>query len=330
MEFFIKSGKVVIVTTFLFLCFSVHAEELCSYKNSAKKIITVKSKKSVPSRYRKKAYCFDTKPQTMAAPNQIELKGNVRKESISTSLGRMNLKWPRTAEKLFGRTPVRALSDVARTASRFLKVAGFSNKVRNLDVEWDFVFMDEEVSADQIPRYLVDNCHPGWMLPPAKIYIVAQRVVHGCGSKDFKPGYVADGDLAKVLLHEIGHSIEFQLLDKKQNSVRGLAEGFASWFEQESAEYSSLIAKGSTKDYYFGLAKKSIDQNPNRFIFRGSAYDYARASLYYHAVVNRGSIGHLMDIYDYQVQGIDFFSAVGKRMGWSQSRHDEEVAKLVR
>ena len=320
--------KNIILLSFLFNL-PIFAQEICQYQDNTGKIIIVENIKRVPAKYKKKVVCFTNQNQLLAKPEDIDLGKAIRSQSISTSLGRMNLRWPRKVESLFGRTPVRALSDAAKTASRYLKIAGFSDAVRNPDINWQVVFMDEDLPESQIPQYLVSNCHPGWMTPPANIYIVAQRVVNGCGDKTYKPGYVADADLARVLLHEIGHSIEFRLLNDRQNPSRGLAEGFASWFEQESADYSSIIPKGSVKEYYFSLAKKSVLANPFDFQFQGSGLDYARASLFFHIIVKRGSIGHLMDVYNYLNQGINFESAVEKRMGWNLKRHYEEANKLV-
>ena len=41
----------------------------------------------------------------MAQPEDVKLKGTVRKESISSSIGHIELRWPRKVELLFGRTP---------------------------------------------------------------------------------------------------------------------------------------------------------------------------------------------------------------------------------
>ncbi|MEX0596507.1 MAG: hypothetical protein WD512_08390, partial [Candidatus Paceibacterota bacterium] len=60
-----------------------------------------------------------------------------------------------------------------------------------------------------------------------------------------------------------------------------------------------------------------------------SAGDYARASVYYQAIVTKGSLAHLMDIYDYQIQGQNFFAAVNSRMSWTPERLEQEVRKYL-
>ncbi len=320
---------IILLASFL-LTSGAHAER-CIYTNSQGQKREVQGQKLIPKQYLANAFCEQSSApqQILADPKDLELEGNLRTESIATSLGRMELRWPREVEKLFGRTPVRALADAARTSKMFVNLSGFRPEVRSIDLDWQVVFMSEKLPTAQIPQYLVDNCHPGWMLPPAKIYLVAERIVNGCGGKTFKPGYVADADLMKVLLHEIGHVVEFQILGQKQNRERAWAEGFASWFEQESAEYSSAIPKGEVRNFYKNLAIKAIYNSPDRFVFEGSAGDYARASMFYQAVVSRGSLAHLMDIYDYQKSGQSFFQAINSRMSWSEQSLVQEVNKYL-
>lgn len=310
---------------------TVVSAERCLYINAQGQKREVLGQKLIPKQYLSTAVCESAPaPQVMMAdPKDLNLEGNLRTESITTSLGRMELRWPREVEKLFGRTPVRALADAARTSKTFINLSGFRPELRSIDLNWQVVFMSEKLPTAQIPEFLVSNCHPGWMLPPAKIYLVAERIVNGCGGKTFKPGYVADADLMKVLLHEIGHVIEFQMLGQRQNQQRAWAEGFASWFEQESAEHSPAIPKGEVRNFYKNLAIKSVRYSPDRFVFKGTAEDYARASAYYQAVVTRGSLAHLMDIYDYQKAGQNFFTAINNRMSWSEQRLTQEVNKYL-
>ena len=96
------------------------------------------------------------------------------------------------------------------------------------------------------------------MTPPANIYVVAQRVVAGCGGSKKVKTSVADSELAEVLLHEMGHSIEYQLLAQGIGRERARSEGFATWFEQYASEKSAIIKSGSVKKEHFDLAKASV------------------------------------------------------------------------
>jgi len=307
-------------------------KEVFMYQTSEGKFVQVRSRAKVPLKYRDAARCFDEKPSPyLAKPDEINLKGTSRKVDMASSVGRIELRWPRKIETLFGRTPERAVADAGRTVSRVLKQSGFPLALRTIDLDWKIVFMDEELPEKQIPTMLVNRCHPAWMTPPANIYVVAQRVVAGCGGAKPPGSRVADSQLAQVLLHEMGHVLEYHLLQGQVLRNRMRAEGFASWFEQYSSDYSSVIKKGTVKDYYLKLAKSSVGQSPNTFYFGGTASDYARASLYFHAVVERKRVKGLMDVYQTMVdEKIDYFSAVKKKFYWSDKKFGEEVLRVVK
>ena len=44
--------------------------------------------------------------------------------------------------KIFGRTPVRAMQDAAKSVSRALKKNAFPLELQRFDLDWDVVFMD--------------------------------------------------------------------------------------------------------------------------------------------------------------------------------------------
>lgn len=317
-----------------FLCaeaaFAAKGEEICIYADETGRIVQVNSAAQVPPQFRDRSRCFDkSENQYLAKPEEIKLSGNVRKEDMSSSIGRIQLRWPRKVELLFGRTPQRAMADAAMTASRALKASGFPADIQTLQMNWNVVFMDEDVPETQIPSNLVSNCHPAWMTPPANLYIVAQRVAAGCGGGSSPGSQVADSELAHILLHEIGHSVEFRMLGGNQSRDRMQSEGFASWFEAYASDYSSIIKKGSIKDNYFSLAKQAIAANPN-FYFQGSAYDYARASMYFHAIASKKGVRGVSRVYEVLAsENVSFFDAVKKAVQWDQKKLNEEVLRLL-
>lgn len=305
-------------------------EEVCIYQDRDRTIKQVNSRSAVPPEFREAARCFAAKKNSgyLADPGDIKLTGTVRKEEMVSSIGRISLRWPRKVETLFGRTPQRAMADAATTTSRALKASGFPPTLRILNQEWSVVFLDEDMPEAQIPRSLISNCHPAWMTPPANIYVVAQRAAAGCGGGKVT-SQAADAELTHILLHEIGHAVEHELLKNNHSYDRLRGEGFASWFEQYASDYSSIIKRGAMREYYFRLAKQAIAENPV-FTFSGSAYDYARASLFFHAIVERRGVRGLMQVYEIMAKDrIPFFTAVEKATGWDQKRLGQEVAKLV-
>ncbi|MCO6431134.1 MAG: hypothetical protein J5J00_09760 [Deltaproteobacteria bacterium] len=307
------------------------AKEICIYTDEKGAIRQVNSRSAVPVNFRSKAQCFaeTSKGAHLAAPEEIKLDGNVRREMMVSSLGRINLRWPRKVELLFGRTPKRAVADAATTASRALKASAFPVHLQTFNQEWSIVFMDEELPETQIPRSLISNCHPAWMTPPGNIYVVAQRVAAGCGGQKIT-AREANATLTHILLHEIGHAIEFELLRKRLMPDRMRSEGFASWFEQYSSDYSSIIRKGEMRRRYVGLAKQAVAASPT-FTFSGSGHDYARASLYFHAIVDRRGVRTLSQVYDTMATTrLSFFSAIDKTVHWNRKRLEDEVLRLIK
>lgn len=317
----------------IFPC-TTHADEVCQYVDKGT-IKAVAGKSSVPPQFRSSAQCREVdlkklRNNAMAKPEDINLKGNIRHEDMSSELGRINLRWPRAVESLFGRTPLRAMTEAASAVNRAIHQGGFPSHVQSLNENWDVVFMDEKLPEGQIPYSLVSNCHPGWMTPPANVYIVAQRVAAGCGGSSVSTS-VADGQLARVLIHELGHAVEFHLLKGKQWNDRMRSEGFATWWEGYASQYSSLVNSRSVKTEMAGLAKQALSQSPNSFQFSGSAYDYARASLYFRAIEDQRGISGLMDVYKTMVDdNIAFFPAIEKSVGWNRERLEKEAAREVK
>ena len=312
---------------------SAHADrkkpDTCVYQSPAGALVQVESLDKVPAEYRARARCFSGELNTnLAAPADITLNGNIAAETITSSLGPVKLRWPRTVEQLFGRSPLRAVTDAARTVSRVIKTSSFPAYVQNMNVTWNIVFMDENLPAQQIPFNLVSACHPGWMTPPANIYIVAQRVAAGCGNAPRSSTSVADSTLAEVLVHEMGHAVEFQLLKGNSGEDRMRAEGFATWFALYAADYSSIMNGSEFKSNLFQNARYAIRQTPNSFEFQGTALDYARAAMYFVTIVDRRGLPGLMDVYSSITdEHLSFFAAISKKSYWDKKQLDDEVAK---
>lgn len=294
---------------------------------------TAASLREVPAPYRNTAVCAGA-AQDLARANEIELQGNIRHEQVPFDLGSLELRWPRKVEELFGRTPLRAMTDSARTIARAVSRPGFPSFIQRLNIKWSVVFMDESAPRafrTQLPSFIVSRCHPGWMVPPADIYIVAQRVAQGC-SDQRTTASVADSTLTEVLLHEMGHVLEFQLLKGHGLNDHMRAEGFATWFQIYAAEFSSLANNRRLKEDEFRLARQAIQQSPDEFSFSntGDPREYARASIYFHAIVSRRGIDGLMQVYEKMAtDGSDFMTSIAQVLKWTPAQLNEQVRKIV-
>ena len=344
---------------------NARAAELCLYRDANGRIVQVNERSAVPEELRAKAQCFEAReraparepepsshPQSvvsegrsmkpapsgrstgsgsdyLALPDQVSLQGTVRREDMASSLGRIQLRWPRKVEVLFGRTPQRAMSEAATTVSRVLRTKGFPPDLARVDLEWNVVFLDEDLPETQIPSSLISNCHPAWMTPPANLYVVSQRVVAGCMGKASAATAVNDAALAHILIHEIGHAVEYLILGSAFTPDRERAEGFASWFEQYASEFSAIIPKGSVAAQYRRLALESFAPGKTHQ-FNGSAHDYAVASMIFHAVVEKRGVRGLMEVYDLmKAKPLTLRGAIEARLGWDSRELDNEISRMI-
>ena len=305
-------------------------QTICEYPTRYGEIRTASSLDEVPREARSIARCHPANQNTnLARPEDIKLDGNQREERIVSSVGEIQLRWPRKVESLFGRTPLRAMTDAANTVSRAVKNSALPNSVQSLRLEWKVVFMDESMPQSQIPTDLVTNCHPGWMTPPANIYIVAQRVAGGCGGAKSTTS-VADSTLAQVLVHEMGHAVEAYMLEGKGSFDRVRAEGFATWWERYASNYSSILNSHDISRLQFAAAKSAIKKSPSSFRFGGSFEDYARASMYFSAITQPRGIQGLVDVYGaIKSKGLDLLPAIYSEMNWDDRRLQAEITTLL-
>ena len=306
-------------------------KEICLYPTRSGEVRQASSLDDVPRESRAYARCGPANQNSnLAKPDEIKLNGNVRVEQINSSIGTIKLRWPRSVESLFGRTPLRATTDTAKTVSRAVKNNAFPTHVQNLNLEWNVIFLDENLPEGQIPTTLVTNCHPGWMTPPANIYIVAQRVAGGCGTQRSTTS-VADSMLADVLLHEMGHAVEFYLLDKHNSNDRVRAEGFATWWERYASQYSSILNQREIEARQFEAARYSFKQNPGALRFQGSFEDYSRASMFFTVISGPRGLPGLMDVYkQMNERGTAFIPAILSEMNWDDRRLQKEIEQALR
>jgi hypothetical protein len=158
------------------------------------------------------------------------------------------------------------------------------------------------------------------MIPPSQIYIIADFI-----SPDCAPNGVADAVLTQVLLHEMGHAVEYVLLGGGQmDGDRQRAEGFASWFEQYSADFASVIPSGSVKSFYRGLAAQGLAAPSAGF--SGTPQDYAVAALAFQAIVDRKGVHGLMQVYSQmRERALPMMTAVEQELGWDSKEFEREV-----
>ncbi len=303
----------------------------CFYKDENGIIKVTDSREKIPVALRERAICEPARRKGQVRPNAVELQGNIRSVDMASPLGRIALRWPRALEKVYGRTPERALADAAKTASRALRSGGFPTYISTVELTLRVVFLDRNMPEKQIPMNMVTSCHPGWMYPPADIFIVGQNVVEGCGNSAPPSSADADKALAKVLLHEIGHAVEAAILrDTVQRPDGSRAEGFASWFEGYASRYSSIIPNDESRISYANLGLAGIKYGLTGHSFSGSPLDYGLSFLYFQMLSERRGVSGLMRFYQSRImKGEGFAQAFRAEVGLNEQNIRENLIKTA-
>lgn len=299
------------------------AADACVYVTEKSEIVSAKSLSDVPSQYRSKAVCNDNAPQEIPKTEDVRLKGLYRTASFSTDIGKMEVRWLRESERCFSKSPSRIVSDAASAVNRALKNARFASEVRNRRADWSLILVDKASAVSQFPMALSLGGHPGFMVPPDQIYIVVDYLVPQC-----EPSAENDGRLLQVLLHEMGHVIDFALMNGvTTGGDRKRTEGFASWFEGYAAKNVSEIPQGSVTDRYHELAGSGA--SVGALDFQGSGQDYGTASMEFETIVNRKGVAGLMILYaTMRDDRCTLYEAMQKRFGWDLNDLRREVKAL--
>ena len=302
----------------------VAADSSCLYIDAHGVISQARSLTSVPSEYRGRAVCKDVSPDEIANPKDLKLGGDARSATFGTELGPVTMRWSRSIERCFASAPSRAVGDAIKAVNRVLKGGRFTADIKRARREWSLAFTDKATAFAQFPVALTLGQHPGFMIPPSQIYIITDFITPDCGGSR-----VADELLAQVLLHEMGHVVEYLLLGESQTLYdRERSEGFASWFEQYAAEESSVIPSGAVKRYYDELARDALKSGASPF--QGTAADYARASLPFQAVVRKKGIATLMDVYKrIREEHLSWLEAIAAATGWNKATLEREIRGIV-
>lgn len=263
----------------------------------------------------------------MRSPQEIELSGLERKASLASPIGRIELRWTRETERLFGQTPERATIGAATTVAKALRQSSFPTRVKSINPNWNIVFLNKDLKAGQVPNILLSNCHPGWMTPPANIYIASEQAAGSCAGSQALAGKIADARLSRVLIHEIGHAVEYALgpnipLD------RARSEGFATWFEVFAGRYSGILDAGSILSEQKFLARQKI--TTANYEFNGGAEDYALASSIFHVLTEDRAVSDLTRVYDTMTNSrVSFPQALSKVMGLSDKQIEDKLQAFI-
>lgn len=296
--------------------YAVNERLHCEYTTRSGLVESVNDIEKVPRIYRSNAKCVKIRDgEFLALPSEIKLNSREGSDVVSSSLGDVRIKWSKEVKGLLGKNPQRVISNSMNILSKIINSTSFSQKLSGVNWDWNIIFFGKDIPNSQVPEYLITNCHPGWMLPPSNIYIAVDRVYNGCNGQHSQG--IADSELEHVLLHELGHAVEYKLLGG--NAIKDLkrSEGFATWFSIYAANFSHVLDRGTLFAYYNELASAAIKKSPKIFNFSGSAEDYARAAMYFNIVEQKQGVTGILLLYDKLSKGGDFLSSVANMLNTS-------------
>lgn len=301
-------------------CFAstAHAEQSCVYINERGEPEQVRNPQALPHNLRSRIVCKDKTIGEVVAPEELDVGRDARSAEFSTELGTVKVRWSRSIERCFTSNPARAVGDAARAVNRAIKNARFIEALRYNRREWSIGFVDKMAAISQFPLDLTLGRHPGFMIPPNRIYLISDYVAPDCGDHQ-----MADDLLTQVLLHEMGHVVEYVLLGERQTPIdRARSEGFAVWFEQYSAEFASNLLSGQVKSYYAGLAQMvDLDRG-----FTPDPKGYAQAGLKFQTIVSRKGVSGLMSVYQLiREEQLPFDIAVERALSWNGATFERQV-----
>ncbi len=343
-----------VLSSILYWAHLALADSLCTYEDDTGVYRTAETREKVPEEYRSSARCRKQSTSTTTSSNQsspaprskkeeaalrsllidlvkaeqdkslrkpkdVRLFGEVQEEKVSTKLGMMQVRWSKESERYFRKSPVTTVGDVAFLISQALLHDGFAQYRRGFLSNWQIVFLSEHSLRGQVPADMIENCHPGWMTPPANIYIVADRIAGSCGAKKLGSYSTrADSMLFEVLLHEFAHAVDYRILEERFYFNRPRSEGFATWFQVYARTKSSDLREEAI----------ALRNGLNQFALNGfrsaltgridkEALQYGGGSMMYFALEERFGSAVVLRVHRRMVRDLlTFQQAVEQETGW--------------
>lgn len=255
--------------------------------------------------------------------SKVSLSNNLRSVRMNTDLGIANIKWERSSEKYFNGPVDRTIAKAFKAATKLLSRSSFPPKLRQSDFEWSFVVIDKNSKSALKPN--TGNCHPGWMTPPAEIFLDAFAISQGCGKIATRSKSVATQQLFDTTVHEMGHAVEFHLLGNAFGlKERWHSEGFAEWFEMQSTT-------SSNRNQSYRVAKDNYRPNWNPRSFNGSYQDYKKAFMIMETIVNKRGLQRLTDVYKKMSKsGVPMLTAIRDVLGWDAKKLSKLVEEQIK
>lgn len=256
-----------------------------------------------------------------------------RKQSIRTSLGVVTIVWSSKVEQRLKKNPKHIIGQTFKHVAQVLSSEPFLQERLPVDRAWKVVLLNQMPKVAKSGMLSASRCHSAWTGPPANIVVALDRLALGCSNvRRVVPSDQLGRGLREVLIHEIGHVLEFQLMGKAfGRRQRWHSEGFATWFEELAAGVEQSNSSRLSISRRRKKAREVYAADWRSYLFRGTVADYFRSYAFVAAVANSRSVAGLMAVYDrMDRENISFPSAVEREFAWDENRLSEETARFLK
>jgi hypothetical protein len=312
-----------------------HLSEQCIYRDHRGVITVTNRRESIPDNLRAQASCHSRTVETSRSSPTVALDNNKTQDLIKLSkratfnspLGVVELQWDEST--FFEQSAQSSVISAWRAATKTLSQKHFPLLTRFSNYNWK-VFILSGKSEQLHNLKALGGCHPGWMTPPATIFIASTSLATRCGTHHFTPSQAQD-ELTRVLLHELGHAVEFQLLGRPGTNDRFHSEGFAELFSTLALElYDPLKGKAiklSLLREAQAIFRSSWSPKQD---FKGSAEDYRRVFGMMSALIELKGLRRLIDIYEeLKASRAPFLEVVRTHVGWSEFEWSKQTFRYL-
>lgn len=256
-----------------------------------------------------------------------------RKRTVQSSLGSVNIVWSSQVEQRLKKSPKDIVKQTFGHVAQVLNSNPFLLERLAGKPMWNVVLLSRVPKVASSGMLSASRCHSAWTGPPANIVVALDRLALGCSNfrRVVSPLNLSHG-LQEVLIHEIGHVLEFQLMGKAfGRRQRWHSEGFATWFEELAA---GVVQSDSTQLSVLRRRKKAREayrSDWKGYLFRGTAADYFRSYAVIAALADSRSVAGLMAVYDrMDRENLTFGSAVEREFSWNEDRLSVETARFLK
>ena len=256
---------------------------------------------------------------------RVKLTSGQKVNHLESPLGSVAVFSLASLSKHIGPRSESVIAEAFSRAREIMRTRRFPHQLQDAQYKWQ-IFIKERGARRSEGALSSERCHAAWMGPPANIFLSPETLASDCG-RARKSSVEISEQLESVLVHEIGHVIEFKLMGRGfARRQRWHSEGFASWFEA----YSGGDLVESLRKEAIADAKRHFRSDWMPIDFRGTSADYSRSFAMIATIAERSSVSDLLRVYrNMDLEKCRFDEAVQNVLGWDLRRWSLETKSFL-